>query len=392
MNFTKKTVLVAAALAVFAGGGLYCFKLLSHGKAAPAAATVAYEPQAPATPAMLMMNESSGELSRVFNKDPKTGEIKTIDVGYMDGRKGQYIFQKGKLRFYKAFNQEAQLFYEAVYEPNGFISSYKYLRADGSVETSFQRQLDGTEELVFFNKEGYVISTTVTASDGGQARGLRPDPRKGAQVNNTKAEPNEQCFNAIKLPDGSDGWQLKVKLVGVRIKEWEYRDKNGMLRHQGKMRDDGNVEISVLRPDGKIGYKQTWTAVGEDWSRRIYRLESVEGFNESGETAAVIKFHPDGKTPREIANYNSYNGQMSSVDHVNQEGFVYKQEYFYGGTSNGGYELPPQYRRKVTLPPGIASEPLDSGSPVYRLKGMPYSTPAGDQNQTLSPLFVLPKN
>ncbi len=387
--FSRKLLLLAAAAALLVGGSFFAYTRYVAVKAPIQPVISGFMPQIPDAPALLLMDEKSGEISRQVVRDNEKNQISSIEVGYKDGRTGKYLFKDGKLRFYKAFNEDGKLFYEAEYEPTGLLVNYKYLRSDGSTETLFRRLPDGSDELIFLNKDAYVTASVVTTSDGAQSRSSRPNPLEKPELSKSKAEPNERNFLPITLEDESSSYQLKVKLVGMRISEWEYRDEKGLLIHTGKFASNGNLEINVLKPDGKPGFKQTWVCIGEDWSRRFYRLISVEGFNAEGKTAALITFYPDGKTPKEIAKY-SY-GYKSNSDLYDAEGYLYQQNYYdSNGTRTFTWNVPPQSKRQAELPAMLTDEPGDKNGAIYRFKGTPYSSRVPAQGSILSPLFVLP--
>lgn len=383
---SRKIVLIASApalivLAAFVGFRIF-FSEKEPGNRAP------IELSLPALPPLLAMEEGSGEVYRSVKLQPKTGLTESITVGYLDGRKGIYLFQKGKLRSYKGFDSKGELIFEADYELDGSIASYQIFK-DKRICTQFRRLPDASEELLFFNQDGYLIKSVVTARDGSQRSSTRKDKDRLPELVEIKAEANELNYGQLKLADGKEQYRLKLKLLGSRLSEWEYRDRQGQLRQTGRFTDNNRIEITLNADSGQPAFKQIWHAVGEDWAGRIYRLAELEKLNSDGSVSSKIILQADGVTPKEIHSY--WWGHKNSCEYVDKNGFIYRQEYFdSNGFSNGGYDQPPQYRRKVALPPQLLSEPRDEdGKALYRLKTHPYSQ-ALEADRT-NPILILPK-
>ncbi|MBX9685879.1 MAG: hypothetical protein K2X27_04200 [Candidatus Obscuribacterales bacterium] len=386
MNSRKITFLGLTLLLLATGTFFGVRALLNHTPAKPAVVS-SWEPQIPGAPPLLLMNESSGQLSNIVHRDPKSNEITSVEVGYNDGRTGVYSFQNGKLRSYKGFDDSKRLSFEGDYDLNGLLDNYRSYRSDGSVATRFQRLLDGTEEHIFYNKKGLAIKTVSTARDGSQTITERPDPSKPATVKTVKAEAAEQGYGPISTEDGQS-FRLKVKTIGARVSEWESRDVKGNLQHSGKVNDKGEIELTIY-VQGKAAMKQVWSCVGEDWARRIYALRRIEGFGSDGSIAAVITLRADGKTPERSDRY--YNGSKQSSDYFDERGFnIASESYDSNGNPYYRNEIPPQYRRQAQLPPQLLSEPQDASGPCYRLQGVPYASPVPAEGYTVNPLFVLP--
>lgn len=389
---TRKATMLVLACAVLAGAGYAGKRYFASKKQElpPAPVFTGHEPKLPESPPLLAMDEASAELTRIVKRDPKSNKVDSIEVGYKDGRSGLYLFREGKLRSYKGFDEHKLLKYQANYEPNGLIADYRFVRSDGSVETQYRRLPDGSEELLFLDGHGFCIKSVVTARDGSQTVSTRPDASKPAEVVVTRAEPSEKNFSPIRLADGSESHRLKVKLVGVRVNSWEYRDANGAILHSGKYAENGDVEILLYNPAAKPVAKQVWTCVGEDWSRRIYNLARIERLSEEGGAQLTIMLYPDGRTPMEVHNFSW--GYKNSIEYFDKNGFHTRTEYYdSNGSPTTTHELPVQYRPQAKLPPQIIAAPGDASGAHYRLNGAPYALPVPEQGYELNPLFVMPK-
>lgn len=331
-----------------------------------------------------LMNEQTGELTRTVHNDAKTGRAELIEVGYKDGRLGSYFFDKGRLSRYQSFEADKTLRYEAEYDATGALLSYRFLRKDGTQETVYRRNLSGAEELSFFDSTGLCVKSVVTASDGSQTVSVR-DSNGKVTTTSTDASASEKQYFPVQTEEGTLN-QLKIQVQGVRVKSWEYRNKDGVLLHSGKFTSDGDIELSIYSPSSKPVIRQTWTCYGEDWTRRYYRLSTIRQLDGSGDVATEVKLQVDGKTPLEVSSF--YNGKKNNTNFYDGNGYHYRTGYYdYNGSPTTSYEIPPQYRRQGKFSPLILGEPTDGKQPVYRLRGTPYSTePAEGGN--LPPLFI----
>lgn len=390
MSSRKLIAVLLAILSFDAIASYYIATRLSPKSQHEAPESRVYTPSVSDRPALLLMDESSGELTRVVDRDAKTGKIKSISCGYKDGRKGEYIFEQGKLRFYKGYDLENQLCFEAEYEATGLFASYRILRKDGSCQSQFRRLPDGMEELLFLNKSGLIVKSVVTTSDGTQSISTRKDLNKPAEVVVHKPEPSEKSFCPVKAEDGNQNFRFKFQLKGARIAQWEYRDAMGILRQKGRFNENGAVEITLVDQSGAPVLKQIWNCVGEDWQGKIYRLAGFEKLNSDGSLAGSMLLHSDGRTPKEVSNY--YDGHKANTEYYDEGGFQYKQEYFdTNGFSNYSYEIPAQNRRKAELPEALTKELGDKELKLYSFMRAPYANALTSEGAETTPLFVLPK-
>ena len=340
------------------------------------------------SPPMLLMDENTGQVYQTIQRDPVNGQIQSLTAGYKDGRSGIFLFEKGRLQAYRGFDENKKLRFEAEYAPGGLFASYRALRTDGSLESSFRRLPDQSEELQFFDKSGFCIKSVRNASDGTQTTSTRSSPAQEAEISIVKPEPRELQFGLLNTTDKK--WRFAVKLTGARVSEWEYRDQEGKLRHRGRCTPEGEIEITYLNDLEKPALKQHWTRIGEDWSRRYYRLAELQKLNPDESIAGSVVLHEDGVTPREVSTY--WDGHKSSTEYYDSKGFLFKQEYFdSNGFSNSAWDVPAQMRRQAKLPHEILNEAQDKGGPIYRLQGFPYAKALPVEGFALNPLFVLPK-
>ncbi len=332
-----------------------------------------------------LMDELTGELTRTVHPNPKTGRPDFIEVGYKDGRLGTYHFDNGHLSRYQSFEADKTLRYEAEYDATGALTGYRFLRKDGTQETVYRRNLSGSEELSFFDAKGLCIKSVVTAADGSQTISVRDAATARVSNTNSDASASEKEFYPVETENGTIH-QLKMKLQGVRLKSWEYRNKEGTLLHTGTFTADGDIEMTIYSA-GKAVLKQTWTGSGEDWTRRYYRLSIIRQLDGSGEVASEAKLQADGKTPLEISTF--YGGRKNNTNHYDSNGFHYRTSYYdYSGSPSSSYEIPAQYRRQSKFSPLVLGEPSDGKQPLYRLRGVPYSS-APEENAGPLPAFFL---
>lgn len=349
-----------------------------------------FTPTLPDKPPLLLMDESTGLVFQTIQRDLSTGLISGLDAGFRDGRSGSFSFEKGKLRAYRAYDENKVLRFEAEYNPNGLFASYRTLRTDGSVESSFRRLPDLSEELRFFDKSGFCVKSIVTARDGTQSTSSFKSHNTPAEITVVKPEARELTYGPIASSSAEKKWRFTVKLSGARVSEWEYRDQDGKLRHRGRCNTEGEIEITYLNQQEQPALKQRWLCVGEDWSRRFYRLAELQRLNPDESIQSNVILHEDGVTPREVSTY--WDGHKSNTEYYDAQGFMYRQEYFdSNGFSNSAWDVQPQYRRRAKLPDEILSEPHDKAGAIYRLKGFPYADALPDEGYALNPLFVLPK-
>ncbi len=383
----KKTILLVLASLLSLSAAGYWLARKSEVKSADKKPPLAdFIPQLPSMPPLLAMDEASGELTRQVIYDRKKQQVERVEVGYKDGRKGSYIFNEGKLRIYRAFDENSRLFFEGEYERNGMLASYQVYGADARVKTLFRRLPDQSEELLFFDKDGFCIKSVLTAADGSQTTSKRAEAGKQAEVSVIKAEKIEKNYLPITLEDGSTKFRLTMQLQGVRLQSWDFLSTEGKLLHRGKYQENGELEVTFFDQKEKPALKQIWVTVGEDWEKRIYRLSALERLDSEGKLQSSILLYPDGQTPKELNNY--YWGQKNSTENFDRNGFMYRQDYFdSNGSPTTSYDVQPQYRRQAKLPPQITSEAQDENGPVYELRGAPYSRPLPENGFELNPIF-----
>lgn len=382
---------VTLLLALLLGLAAFQFCPVSRSFKAPSqlentSAQPAFAPEVPEIPPLLLSTESTGELRRKPKYDAKTGQISEIEVGYKDGRQGVYLFQGGKLKSYSAYDQKGNLFFQGQYENGARLFSYRVFDSDGKLKTQFQRLPDGSEQVLFFNKNGFCIGSCVTARDGSQVRSSRPSADKPAEITATAAKAEQKQLLKIQLADGSDQYRLKVQLAGVRILSWQYLSAEGRIMHTGKFVDDESIEITLHDPAGNPAVQQTWKLQGEDWSGKIYKLAELKKLSSSGSIESSILLWHDGQTPKEISNY--YWGHKNTTQLCDRQGKIYRHEYYdSNGSPTSGYDVPAQYRQVMRVHPSLLAEPSENGKSLLRLNGNAYG---GKMPEGESGFFLLP--
>ncbi len=358
-----------------------------------------WEPQLPTGGSTFTLtHEDTGVL---WQKPVKTAQGKTseLHVGYRDGRLGVYHFDTNEKvsRFvcYSADDQTRRV-YEAWYSNDAELIRSRVLRPDGTVESEMRRQPDGTEVRDFFAADGLKVEQSINTLPDGSQRTVKRNADGTVTTTEVKAEPSEKNIGERLRDDGVFTPIFKIKLVGVRVNEWEYYDLKGLLRHKGTFTKDGGMEITLFNDKGQPLLKQTWRKSGEDWNRAFYRVSEVEVYNEQGTITARAKLNADGVTPSEIASFG-WDGKLQRKDIFSNKGVPLRQEMYYqyyGPNTDipSQTQTYPPGQPPVVLPARIVGEPAgqDPKVRVYRILGTPFSDVVPATPLTLPPLFVAP--
>lgn len=394
--FSRKLMLVLLPILII-GAGVAYFALKP---AAPVDDKVPmWEPTLPLNGGgFTLTHEDTGVLWQRPVKNAQQ-KITELHVGYQDGRLGVYHFDANEKvsRFvcYAADDQK-RVTYEAWYGADAVMLRSRTSRDDGTTASEFHRQADGTEVVDTMGADGLQVVQTVTTLPDGSQRNAKRNPDGTVNVTEIKAEPSEKNIGERLRDDGVYTPIFKVKLVGVRVSEWEYYDLKGVLRHKGSFAKDGSMEITLFNDAGKPLLKQTWVKSGEDWSRSFYRVTEVEVYNEQGGVQARAKLNADGVTPSEISQYG-WDNRLQSKDYFTNKGVPLRREMFYG-YYGGNTDFPsntqvfPPGQPPVVLNARIVGEPSgqDPKVRVYRILGTPFSEVPPTAAPVMPPLFVAP--
>lgn len=398
--FTRKRLLVALLLLLI-GGAIGCYVLVTNSSTETEVIVDVWEPKLPTSAAGLMLtHEDSGELWRKPVKSP-TGKLTELRIGYRDGRVGVYQFdQNEKVQQFTCYSAEdpTRAIYRSWFGSDSLTQKAQTLRVDGTVESEFRRQPDGTEVRDFLSADGVRVDRSVTTLPDGSQRAASRGADGKVTVQTTDAKAQSFTHGERLSEDGSVVPVYKINTVGVRVKDWEYYDTNGKLRHKGQFNADGSLEITLINDEGKSLLKQYWKRSGDDWNRAFYRVEKLELFDESGNISIRALMNPDGITPSEV--HQMSNGTVQRTEFFDAKGFNTAIEYNYGGYGypyggGGGtnrQEIPEGQRRQLVLPPHLVGEPggLDPKIKVYRLRGTPFAEPIPATPAALPGLFIAP--
>lgn len=391
--FQRKNIfLLVVLLLASAAVGYFFFKKSDQ----PDQPVITFLPAVTGLPPLTLADESTGELWRKSIKSADGKYVAEEHVGYHDGRLGVFRFDApGKLASFSCYAAEDQtrLIYEARYDAaSNSIVQAKTFRADGTLEQELRRLPDGSEQRYFYGADGVTTKQSVTTNvDGSQRTITAGAAGAAATVTEVKAAAAEVSLGQRTRADGTITPALKLKLMGVRVTDWERYDQNGVLRHKGKFLPDGSVEIAVLGDKGRPVYKQTWKVTGEDWNRKFYRLTNIAAYHEDGKPAAEVELYADGATPKVIRNFNNWSGELQSIDSFDGQGFLVRREYYYSSQiPTHTQEFPPEQRQQISLQPVILMPPPVDQAHAYRMQGQPFAEPVPATALPLAPLFINP--
>lgn len=401
MSIRKRLLLVALPL-LLVGAGIGGYVYLTTPADDDVDTVTIWEPKLPATASTYTLpHEESGELWRKSAKSAD-GKLTELRVGYADGRLGVYTFDKNeKVSTFTCYSADDtnRMVYQSWFGADGLTERARSLRADGTLESEYRRQIDGTEVRDQYSLDGTKVETSVTTLLDGSQRSAKRGADGKVEVSELKAEPKEVSVGQRLAADGTYTPAFKVRLTGARVTSWEYFDTNGKLRHRGKFNADGTMVISLINDDGDTLLTQYWKRTGDDWNRAYYRVEMLEIHdpNRGGQVTVRAKLNPDGITPSTVEQL--YDGRVQQKQIFDSKGFNTHVEYNYGGYGypygGGGtnvQEIPPAQRRQLVLPPHLVGEPagLDPKLRVYRLRGTPFAQPAATEPAALPALFIAP--
>lgn len=343
------------------------------------AAPVSYEPQVPTTPPVVLMHETTGELWRTTHRNKK-GVVTKIEVGYQDGRRGVYQFDGGQVRSYSSYKDGVSLHYEAVFGPNGFITTSRTLNEQGVTIESFRRLPDGQEETLRFDAGGNVLEAVINMPDGSRktvrSNGVLPPQVEQVAAGSTAKE--------LAAPAGG---KFKVTLKGSALESWELYSADGKLRQRGVVKPDGSLEITQVDDYGKNKLRQTWQPNGQDWNKRYYRLQQVEDFDWNGNVSSVVELQPDGRTPK--AKHQHWSNRRSYSEFFDAQGFrTYTQYYNSDGSPGSTYQQSVEYRSQGDVSSSMLEQPQLDGKQLYRLQGNPFAELPSKSDS--SPIFIVP--
>lgn len=399
--FTRKKLLVAFTLLLI-GGAIGCYVWVTNGSTTETEIIDTWEPKLPTSASLMLPNEDSGELWRKPVKSA-SGKLTELHIGYKDGRLGVYQFdQNEKVQTFTCFSAEdtTRAIYRSWFGTDSMRQKAQTLRADGTVESEYRRQPDGTEVRDHMDSTGQRVDRSVTTLPDGSQRSASRGTDGKVTVQVTEAKAQTFTHGERLSADGTKVPAFKINTVGVRVKDWEFYDTNGKLRHKGQFNDDGSMEMTLINDEGKSLLKQYWKRCGDDWNRSFYRVEKLEIFDESGNVSIRATLNKDGMTPNEVQHMSG--GSVQRTEFYDEKGFGTKVEYNYGAYYGGGYpyggggtnvqEIPPQQRRQLVLPPHIIGEMggMDPNMRVYRLRGTPFADPTPSSAPALPSMFIAP--
>lgn len=425
-NFNKKYLVAVLVLVAIAAAAFF----LSGSSKKAIDPKAIFVPVPASTTGVIITHESTGMRSRTMPRPTADGG-KIEEIGYQDNRRGEFTYDaKGKLSGYKAYAAEdnQRLVFDAHYDGGSCLISYsRTFRADGTLESEYKRSPDGAEQEFFYDAAGVCIRTATTNPDGSRKVVTGGDEGAAVETEEFPAQEQTVTYGERKTKTGSVVPEFTVKLRGVRVSSWEYRDIEGVLRHRGRILDDGDVEVTLLVtvkelfPNGEPATPsyygvaasaprdpdtivplatQIWTPTGEDWSRRYYRLKSGSVCDGKGEVVTNFLLNSNGSLSQ-VQHFNAYNGYMKQYAELYDEnGYQIGMEYYdVVGNVQNRYETPPGSRQQMQVPAGLKIEfgsvnvgvgvPEPNGK-VYRLTGYPFSEAIPENGYKVTPLFYLP--
>lgn len=264
----------------------------------PVAAPV--QPSQPAQPALVrtvkLMPPESGENQRVYKKTPG-GTLVEMQVDYRDGRVENYFFRPdGSVSSKKEFYPYTGVLKSTTdYANDGAtVTGETLYRGTGALELTRKSLADGTQETTRYRVDGKRLhSVTRTKADG-------------TLIEATFYQPDGKTLRATGKPLNSSETEVRFfdaagNLEKIRVAKTTSGGYNTTVEYQ----------ISVLRPDSTVAYKQVWSGYRSSYYSSI-SLKSVEEFEADGKTLKrKLTFNYSGTNVNEATDYE--NGVKKAV-------------------------------------------------------------------------------